>query len=127
MELFPNNKLNELYKEFCQWRNQHPYSYYITYEPRVSNIDGRTYNRYFVHKGIEMYRFFGDVVISTISGDKQLHQPICCSSQDEATKLAAQLNVRYVHDHEPDTYAQYPSWQEAFQKYYPNEVQILTQ
>ena len=68
-----------------------------------------------------MYRFFGDVIVSTINGVQQLHQPITCASQKEATELCQRLNAKYVHDNEPQTFASYPTWWEEYKKLYKKE------
>lgn len=105
--------LSQLYREFLRWRERHPDSYYIVFDDRLTYW-GRPLNRYIVVKAVEMYRFFSDIVVFTISGKQQLHNPICCSCQKEATTLCRDLNARWVHDNEPDLFAISPSWQEAY-------------
>lgn len=112
-----NNDLTQMYQAFRKWREEHPDSIYIIFDTRLTYW-GHPLNRYIVTKGVELYRFFGDIVVSTISGTHQLHQPITCVSQKEATELCQRLNAKYVHDNEPITFANCPSWQEAYKKYY---------
>ena len=112
-----NNTLNKMYQEFCKWRKEHPDSLYIIFDTS-STYWGYPLNRYVVMKGIELYCFFGDVIVSTISGIHQLHQPITCASQKEATELCEKLNAKYVYYNEPQIFANCPTWQEAYKKYY---------
>lgn len=117
MGAFCDNTLNKMYQEFCKWREKHQDSIYIIFDTRIT-FWGYPLNRYIVTKGVELFRFFGDVIVSTISGTRQLHQPITCASQKEATELCQRLNAKYVHDNEPQTFANCPTWQEAYRKYY---------
>lgn len=48
----------------------------------------------------------------------EMYQPISCTSQKEATELCQRLNAKYVHDFEPQTFANSPSWAETYRKYY---------
>lgn len=105
--------LQELYQEFKAWREAHPDSIYIVQRSWI-NYDGEEKKRYIVVKGIERYRFFGDVVILTINGEEQLSNPIICDTQHHATQLARKLNAQYVHDNEPELFAESPTWQEAY-------------
>ena len=75
MGTFCDNTLNKMYQAFRKWRKEHPDSIYIIIDTRLTYW-GHPLNRYIVTKGVELYRFFGDVVVSTISGTHQLHQPI---------------------------------------------------
>ena len=109
--------LTKMYQAFRKWREEHPDSIYIIFDTRLTYW-GHPLNRYIVTKGVELYSFFGDVVVSTISGTHQLHQPITCASQKESTELCQRLNAKYVHDNEPQTFTNCPSWQEAYKKYY---------
>lgn len=95
------------------------WSHYIIFDTSPT-YRGGPLNRYQVVKGVELYNFFGDVVIMTLSGEEQLHNPIRCVSQLEAGRLCEKLNAKYVHDNEPETFL-YPSWQEAYIKYYGKE------
>lgn len=117
MQAMKDNGLTKMYQEFCKWRERHPDSIYIIFDTRLT-FWGYPLNRYIVTKGVELYRFFGDVIVSTISGTHQLHQPITCISQKEATELCQRLNAKYVHDNDPQTFANCPTWQEAYKKYY---------
>ena len=110
--------IGAMYNEWIKWREAHPDSFYIVFDtsPRCTQPH-KPMNRYIVVKGIEVYRFFGDVVILTMSGYDQLHNPICCFSGREASHKCEELNARYVHDNEPDLFAVSPSWQEAYEKY----------
>lgn len=107
--------LDELYQEFLDWRKNHPDSIYIVFRTDKT-FWGKPFNRYIVTKGVELYRFFGDVVIETINGEEQLHNPIKCNSQRDATELCERLNAQYVHDNEPEKFAKSPNWQELYKQ-----------
>ena len=64
MGAFCDNTLNKMYQEFCKWREKHQDSIYIIFDTRIT-FWGYPLNRYIVTKGVELYRFFGDVVVST--------------------------------------------------------------
>ena len=117
IEYMSDEILTKMYQEFRKWRRIHTDSIYIIFDTHKTYW-GYPLNRYIVTKGVELYRFFGDVIVSTLSGIHQLHQPVTCVSQKEATELCHRLNVKYVHDNEPITFANCPSWQEAYKKYY---------
>lgn len=101
--------LSELYQEFLQWRANNPDSIYIVFREDI--------HRYIVTKGVELYRFFGDVVVYTISGEEQLHEPITCKDARQARELCDKLNAQYVHDNEPEKFAKNLNWQALYNKY----------
>lgn len=84
------------YQRFIEWRENNPDKHYIIFRQDL--------RRFIVVKGIELYDFFGDVMILTISGEEQLHEPIRCNSADEARRRAYQMNYEYVKQNEPDIF-----------------------
>ena len=114
--MFSDKILEKQYKAFCAWKNAHPPRFYIIFDTHLQ-YSGKPLNRYIVITGVEVCRFFSDVIISTISGIEQLHEPIDCLSHAEASRLCMRLNAKYVHDNEPETFRNCPSWQEVYNKY----------
>lgn len=112
-----NLNIQELYCEFKMWREAHPDSIYIILRS-WTNFDGKNIQRYIVAKGVEICRFFGDVIVETISGQQQLSQPITCASEHEASQLCQTLNSKLVHDTDPELFKSSPTWQESYNRFY---------